>query len=84
MDKHLSIKLNASRKVTGILRGYDQFMNMVRTCERHPPTSARPVCIMVGRGGQVFFRVSMVWAHLKWTLAHAPLCVPSKPFPAQN
>lgn len=30
MDKHLSIKLNASRKVTGILRGYDQFMNMVR------------------------------------------------------
>ena len=30
MDKHLAIKLNASRKVTGILRGYDQFMNMVR------------------------------------------------------
>ena len=29
MDKHLAIKLNASRKVTGILRGYDQFLNMV-------------------------------------------------------
>ena len=29
MDKHLAIKLNANRKVSGILRGYDQFMNMV-------------------------------------------------------
>ena len=29
MDKHLAIKLNASRKVTGILRGYDNFMNLV-------------------------------------------------------
>jgi hypothetical protein len=35
MDKHLAIKLNASRKVTGILRGYDQFMNMVRICTLH-------------------------------------------------
>jgi hypothetical protein len=29
MDKHLSIKLNANRRVSGVLRGYDQFMNMV-------------------------------------------------------
>mmetsp|Transcript_3253 Transcript_3253/g.4006 ORF Transcript_3253/g.4006 Transcript_3253/m.4006 type:complete len:86 (+) Transcript_3253:33-290(+) len=29
MDKRLCVKLNANRKVTGVLRGYDQFMNLV-------------------------------------------------------
>lgn len=29
MDKRLSIKLNANRHVSGTLRGFDQFMNMV-------------------------------------------------------
>mmetsp|Transcript_12817 Transcript_12817/g.19407 ORF Transcript_12817/g.19407 Transcript_12817/m.19407 type:complete len:105 (+) Transcript_12817:57-371(+) len=29
LDKKLCLKLNAGRKVTGILRGYDQFMNVV-------------------------------------------------------
>ena len=29
MDKRLDIRLNASRRVVGILRGYDQFMNIV-------------------------------------------------------
>ena len=29
MDKRLDIRLNASRRVIGILRGYDQFMNIV-------------------------------------------------------
>lgn len=29
MDKTLSIQLNGNRKVSGILRGYDQFMNLV-------------------------------------------------------
>eukprot|EP00640_Fibrocapsa_japonica_P008216 CAMPEP_0113938078 /NCGR_PEP_ID=MMETSP1339-20121228/4495_1 /TAXON_ID=94617 /ORGANISM="Fibrocapsa japonica" /LENGTH=75 /DNA_ID=CAMNT_0000941015 /DNA_START=111 /DNA_END=338 /DNA_ORIENTATION=- /assembly_acc=CAM_ASM_000762 len=29
MDKTLSIKLNANRKVQGVLRGFDQFMNIV-------------------------------------------------------
>eukprot|EP00210_Caulerpa_lentillifera_P000675 g652.t1 len=29
MDKRLSIKLNANRHVTGVLRGFDQFMNIV-------------------------------------------------------
>lgn len=29
MDKQLSIKLNANRHVTGVLRGFDQFMNLV-------------------------------------------------------
>lgn len=29
LDKKLNIKLNANRRVIGILRGYDQFMNLV-------------------------------------------------------
>jgi len=29
MDKKLSIALNANRHVTGTLRGFDQFMNLV-------------------------------------------------------
>jgi small nuclear ribonucleoprotein G len=29
MDKKLQIKLNANRMVTGTLRGFDQFMNLV-------------------------------------------------------
>ena len=38
MDKHLSVKINANRRVTGVLRGYDQFMNIVldwMTVSRH-------------------------------------------------
>ncbi len=29
MEKRMHIKLNANRKVSGILRGFDQFMNLV-------------------------------------------------------
>lgn len=29
MNKQLSLKLNGSRRVTGRLRGFDQFMNLV-------------------------------------------------------
>ncbi|GBP04702.1 Probable small nuclear ribonucleoprotein G [Eumeta japonica] len=29
MDKKLSIKLNGGRSVTGVLRGFDPFMNLV-------------------------------------------------------
>ncbi|KAJ7542419.1 hypothetical protein O6H91_10G106600 [Diphasiastrum complanatum] len=29
MDKKLNIKLNANRGVVGVLRGFDQFMNLV-------------------------------------------------------
>lgn len=29
LDKTLSIKLNGNRKVSGILRGFDPFMNLV-------------------------------------------------------
>ncbi|CAL5229067.1 g12318 [Coccomyxa viridis] len=29
MDKRLSVALNANRHVSGVLRGFDQFMNIV-------------------------------------------------------
>ena len=29
MDKNLSIKMNGNRRVQGVLRGYDQFLNLV-------------------------------------------------------
>lgn len=29
MDKRLLLKLSANRQVTGVLRGYDHFMNIV-------------------------------------------------------
>lgn len=29
MDKRLDIRMNAGRRVVGVLRGYDQFMNLV-------------------------------------------------------
>eukprot|EP00186_Timspurckia_oligopyrenoides_P000465 CAMPEP_0182444188 /NCGR_PEP_ID=MMETSP1172-20130603/2723_1 /TAXON_ID=708627 /ORGANISM="Timspurckia oligopyrenoides, Strain CCMP3278" /LENGTH=80 /DNA_ID=CAMNT_0024639697 /DNA_START=64 /DNA_END=306 /DNA_ORIENTATION=+ len=29
MDKHVSLSLNGKREVSGTLRGYDQFMNIV-------------------------------------------------------
>jgi small nuclear ribonucleoprotein G len=29
MDKKLDIRLNAGRRIYGVLRGYDQFMNLV-------------------------------------------------------
>ncbi len=29
MDKRLFVQLNGSRKVIGVLRGYDQFLNIV-------------------------------------------------------
>ena len=29
MDKRLDIRMNANRRIVGVLRGYDQFMNLV-------------------------------------------------------
>ncbi|RUS16754.1 LSM domain-containing protein, partial [Jimgerdemannia flammicorona] len=40
MDKRLFLQLNGARKVTGVLRGYDAFMNIVldETVEEVSPT----------------------------------------------
>ncbi|KAJ3001476.1 hypothetical protein HKX48_002850, partial [Thoreauomyces humboldtii] len=45
MDKQLFIQLNGDRKVTGILRGFDPFMNLVleETVEQLPEGAKREI-----------------------------------------
>ena len=59
MDKRLAVRLNASRNVVGVLRGFDQFMNIVLDeavellsgKERHDIGMVVSVCacVLVGR-----------------------------------
>ncbi|KAI8059269.1 hypothetical protein BC940DRAFT_314020 [Gongronella butleri] len=55
MDKHLSLQLNHNRKVTGILRGYDPFMNLVldEAVEEISPSEKKPIGMIVIRGNSV-------------------------------
>jgi small nuclear ribonucleoprotein (snRNP)-like protein len=50
MDKRLQVKLNANRIVTGYLRGYDQFMNIVleETVEEVSGSERNPIGWTVG------------------------------------
>ena len=49
MDKHVLLKLNANRRVSGLLRGYDQFMNIVLedTVEEVSPEERNSIGIVV-------------------------------------
>jgi len=55
MDKKLALKLNAKRKVVGVLRGFDQFMNLVLDeAEEHASTTEiHPLGMVVIRGNSV-------------------------------
>jgi small nuclear ribonucleoprotein G len=55
MDKNMIVKLNGNRKVTGILRGYDQFMNLVidNTVEEVSPTERNEIGMVVIIGNSV-------------------------------
>jgi len=55
MDKNLTIKLNGNRKVVGILRGYDQFMNLVidNTLEEVSQHERNEIGMVVIRGNSV-------------------------------
>ena len=55
MDKRLRIKLNANRRVTGVLRGFDQFMNLVveDAVELISLTEKTPIGTVVIRGNSV-------------------------------
>jgi len=55
MDKKVSIKLNANRRVTGILRGYDQFMNLVleETIEEVSQSERNKIGMVVIRGNSI-------------------------------
>ena len=55
MDKRLSIKLNGSRTVLGVLRGFDQFMNLVldETVEQVSASEQNNIGMVVIRGNSV-------------------------------
>eukprot|EP00389_Voromonas_pontica_P002076 GDKH01003099.1.p1 GENE.GDKH01003099.1~~GDKH01003099.1.p1 ORF type:complete len:88 (-),score=15.86 GDKH01003099.1:82-345(-) len=55
MEKRLSIKLNANRHVVGVLRGYDNFMNIVldNTVEIVSPEEKNDIGMVVIRGNSI-------------------------------
>ena len=55
MDKRIQLKLNGGRLVTGILRGFDPYMNLVLddTIEERSSTSKQRMGMVVVRGNSV-------------------------------
>ncbi|KAJ1643258.1 hypothetical protein IWQ61_010546 [Dispira simplex] len=57
MEKRLLLKINGSRQVSGVLRGYDPFMNIVlddATDENpHVPDNDRKLGMIVLRGSSI-------------------------------
>eukprot|EP00913_Durusdinium_trenchii_P021785 g20468.t1 len=69
MEKRLDLKLTANRHVVGVLRGYDQFMNIVldNTVEIVSPTEKNEIGMVVIRGNSI-----MMWECLDrdWGFQH--------------
>lgn len=61
MDKRVTLKLNAGRKVTGILRGFDPFMNLVvdESFEERKDGEKLNIGMVVVRGNSVILLESM-------------------------
>lgn len=55
MDKRMSLKLNGGRKVSGILRGFDPFMNVVidDTVEENRDGTRNNIGMVVIRGNSI-------------------------------
>jgi len=55
MDKQLAVKLNANRSIVGVLRGFDQFMNIVMedTYELLSEKERNPIGMVVIRGNSI-------------------------------
>ncbi|XP_074642703.1 small nuclear ribonucleoprotein G-like [Tubulanus polymorphus] len=55
MDKRLTLKLNGYRQITGVLRGFDPFMNIVidECIEELKTGEKRPIGMVVVRGNSV-------------------------------
>ena len=66
MDKKLSIKLNGNRHVHGLLRGFDQFMNLVldETVEMVSAEEQNNIGMVVIRGNSVVMieALEKLWA----------------------
>jgi small nuclear ribonucleoprotein G len=55
MDKRLALKLNGNRKVVGVLRGFDQYMNIVldQSVEEVSANEKNEIGMVVIRGNSV-------------------------------
>lgn len=54
MDKKLRLRLNGNRNVIGVLRGFDQFLNLVLDDATNDTTSEKtPMGMIVVRGNSV-------------------------------
>ena len=54
MDKALAVKVNGNRKVSGVLRGYDQFLNLVLEAAIEDPDGQEvPIGMVVLRGNSI-------------------------------
>ncbi|XP_067657907.1 small nuclear ribonucleoprotein G-like [Haliotis asinina] len=55
MEKKLQLKLNGGRQITGILRGFDPFMNLVvdEGMEETKTGERRPIGMVVVRGNSI-------------------------------
>ncbi|KAJ3141398.1 hypothetical protein HK100_007228 [Physocladia obscura] len=55
MDKRLFLELNGNRKVSGVLRGFDPFMNIVLedATEEVSPTDRQDIGMIVIRGNSI-------------------------------
>ena len=53
MDKSLKLKLNGNRCVRGVLRGYDQFMNVVLEQAVEVDTEEKSIGMVVIRGNSI-------------------------------
>ncbi|XP_063369950.1 small nuclear ribonucleoprotein G [Cydia strobilella] len=61
MDKKLSLKLNAGRAVTGVLRGFDPFMNLVldESVEESKDGQRNNIGMVVIRGNSIIMLESL-------------------------
>jgi len=61
LDKHIFIQLNGNRKITGVLRGFDPFMNLVvdETMEIVSATEKNSIGTVVLRGNSVILMESL-------------------------
>jgi small nuclear ribonucleoprotein G len=55
MDKRLFLQLNGKRKVTGVLRGFDPFLNLVldNAMEETDPNDVQDIGMIVIRGNSI-------------------------------
>jgi small nuclear ribonucleoprotein G len=66
MDKRLSLQLNGNRKVTGVLRGFDPFMNIVldETVEEISATEKHNIGMVV---------ISLIHIYLMYSISNSIL-----------